>query len=180
MTHVTTSILTKIALTETKELKCKSFYRDNIKKLAPSDYMKIAYILAKKSYIEGGCPIGAVIVNNKTGHISGKGHNTLVQENNPYNHGETSALRDAGRIKFGETTLYTTLNPCDICTALVYSRGFKKIVVGDVTNVPFDNKQVLLDRGIKVVILENKKAVELYRKFKRYNPDLYREDWKGM
>ena len=46
--------------------------------------------------------------------------------------------------------------------------------------IPFDNKQVLLDRGIKVVILENKKAVELYRKFKRYNPDLYREDWKGM
>ncbi len=41
--------------------------------------------------------IGAVIIDNETRQILGKGHNTLVQENHPYNHGETSAIRDAGR-----------------------------------------------------------------------------------
>ena len=67
------------------------------KKLSDQDFMRIAFRLAQKSFDEGGCPIGAVIIDNSTRQIMGKGHNTLVQENHPYNHGETSAIRDAGR-----------------------------------------------------------------------------------
>src|SRR5690606_40359408 len=66
-------------------------------------------ILARKSYEEGGCPIGAVVIDNATRRILGKGHNTLVQENHPYNHGETSAIRDAGRRDFSKTTIFTSL-----------------------------------------------------------------------
>ncbi len=59
--------------------------------------MRLAVLLAKKGYDEGGCPIGGVIISDETRLIVGKGHNTLVQENHPYNHGETSrrAMRDA-------------------------------------------------------------------------------------
>jgi len=64
--------------------------------LTDVDFMRIAALLAQKSYNEGGCPIGAVIVNNATNKIVGKGHNTFTQEDHPYNHGETSAIRDAG------------------------------------------------------------------------------------
>ena len=69
-------------------------------KLATALFLRIAVWLARKSFDEGGCPIGAVIVDNETRRIVGKGHNTLVQENDPYNHGETSAIRDAGRENF--------------------------------------------------------------------------------
>ena len=55
--------------------------------LTDSDFMRIAVMLAQKSYDEGGCPIGAVIIDNKTRKIVGKGHNTLVQEHHTYKHG---------------------------------------------------------------------------------------------
>lgn len=97
---------------------------DFSKALTDADFMRIAVLLAKKSYDEGGCPIGAVIVNNATKQIVGKGHNTLVQENHPYNHGETAAIRDAGRIDFSETTIYSSLSPCAVCATLLYMRGF--------------------------------------------------------
>ena len=42
-----------------------------------------AFELAAKSFAEGGCPIGAVLVDNSTGRIIGEGHNALVQEGNP-------------------------------------------------------------------------------------------------
>ena len=70
-----------------------------VQRLSDADFMRIAVLLAQKSFDEGGCPIGAVIIDNATRRILGKGHNTLVQENHPYNHGETSAIRDAGRLE---------------------------------------------------------------------------------
>ncbi len=107
-TPVTNEALNAIAHIPTRSLLSvaeKGFFE----KLSDRDFMRIAVWLAQKSYDEGGCPIGAVIIDNKTRQIMGKGHNTLVQENDPYNHGETSAIRDAGRQNFSQTTLYTTL-----------------------------------------------------------------------
>ena len=75
-----------------------------------------------------------IIINNHTRQILEKGHNTLVHENHPYNHGETSAIRDAGLIDFSQTTIFTTLSPCDVCATLIYMRRFNRVVIGDVTN----------------------------------------------
>ncbi|WP_239033123.1 nucleoside deaminase [Pseudoalteromonas luteoviolacea] len=148
-------------------------------KLSDVDYMRIAVLLAKKSYGEGGCPIGAVIVNNTTKQIVGKGHNTLVQESHPYNHGETSAIRDAGRIDFSQTTLYTSLSPCDVCATLLYMRGFQRVVVGDVTNA-CGNEALLKEKGITVDILEDKMGVVQYAQFRQEKPDQDLEDWQGL
>ena len=60
---------------------------DFVEGVTDADFMRVAALLAEKSYNEGGCPIGAVIIDNLTRQIRGKGHNTLVQENHPYNHG---------------------------------------------------------------------------------------------
>jgi cytosine deaminase len=141
--------------------------------------MRIAIYLAQKSYEEGGCPIGAVIVDNPTHTIVGKGHNTLVQENHPYNHGETSALRDAGRIDFSETTIYTSLSPCAVCATLLYMRGISRVVVGDVTNAS-GTEALLQEKGVLVDILEDPYGIELYARFRSENPDLELEDWQGL
>lgn len=148
-------------------------------RLTDADVMRIAVLLAQKSYDEGGCPIGAVIIDNATRRILGKGHNTLVQESHPYNHGETSAIRDAGRLDFSRTTLFTSLSPCDICATLLHMRGFARVVVGDVTNAS-GNEPLLRDKGIQVDILEDPRGIELYARFRGERPELDREDWQGV
>jgi len=147
--------------------------------LTDTDFMRIAVLLAQKSYDEGGCPIGAVIIDNKTRIIVGKGHNTLVQEDHPYNHGETSAMRDAGRIDFSQTSLFTTLSPCDVCATLLYMRGVNRVVVGDITNAS-GNEALLLSKGVQVDILENQQGIRLYREFRQEKPAQDLEDWQGV
>lgn len=152
---------------------------DFIEELTDADFMRIAVFLAQKSYDEGGCPIGGVIIDNSTRQILGKGHNTLVQENHPYNHGETSAIRDAGRIDFSRTTIFSTLSPCDICATLIYMRGFSRVVIGDVTNAA-GNEELLKEKGIRVDILEDKRGIELYSRYRSEKPDYDLEDWLGQ
>ncbi|SFU70324.1 nucleoside deaminase [Halomonas korlensis] len=148
------------------------------RQLTDADVMRVAVLLAQKSYDEGGCPIGAVIIDNATRRILGKGHNTLVQENHPYHHGETSAIRDAGRIDFGQTTLFTSLSPCEICATLLHMRGFSRVVVGDVTNAS-GTEPLLREKGVKVEVLEDPRGIELYARFRAERPELDLEDWKG-
>ncbi|MCF2858659.1 nucleoside deaminase [Pseudoalteromonas sp. SMS1] len=152
---------------------------DFAQKLQDKDFMRIAVLLAAKSYNEGGCPIGAVIVNNETKQIVGKGHNTLVQESHPYNHGETSAIRDAGRLDFSKTTLFTSLSPCDVCATLLYMRGFDRVVVGDVTNAQ-GNETLLAEKGIQVEILEDPVGIKQYADFRAEKPEQDLEDWQGL
>lgn len=147
--------------------------------LTDQDFMRIAVLLAEKGYHEGGCPIGGVIVDNETRQILGKGHNTLVQENHPYNHGETSAIRDAGRLDFSRTTIFTTLSPCDVCATLIYMRQFSRAVVGDITSAS-GNEELLREKGVRVDILEDARGIALYQKYRSEKPDLDMEDWKGL
>jgi cytosine deaminase len=148
-------------------------------RLTDADFMRIAVLLARKSYDEGGCPIGGVIIDNRTRRIIGKGHNTLVQESHPYNHGETSAIRDAGRHDFSLTTIFTTLSPCDVCATLIYMRAFDRVVVGDVTNA-CGNEAMLRDKGVRVDVLEDQDGIALYGKYRAEMPAQDLEDWKGL
>jgi len=177
-TPVTEEVLNVIAHLPTKSLAsvaANGFFR----KFTDADFMRLAVLLAQKGYEEGGCPIGGVVVSNDTRQILGKGHNTLVQENHPYNHGETSAIRDAGRKDFSQTTIFTTLSPCDVCATLIYMRQFHKVVIGDVTNAS-GNEQMIRDKGVQVEILEDRQGIDLYAKYRREKPDQDIEDWKGL
>lgn len=177
-TPVSDEVLNTIAHLPTKSLS-KIVEDGFFKKLTDRDFVRIAFLLAKKGYEEGGSPIGGVIISNETRKILGKGHNTLVQENHPYNHGETSAVRDAGRVDFSETTMFTSLSPCDICAALIYMRQFQRVVVGDVTNAS-GNEALLRQKGVHVDILEDPEGVALYAKYRKEKPQQDLEDWKGL
>lgn len=178
LTETSEAVLRVIAHMPTKSLPVL-MGDDFVHKLTDADFMRIAVFLAHKSFDEGGCPIGAVIVDNSSGQILGKGHNTLVQENHPYNHGETSAIRDAGRIDFSNTTLFTSLSPCDVCATLIYMRGFSRVVIGDVTNAS-GNEGLLEQKGVKVDILEDQQGIALYARYRREKPDQDLEDWQGL
>jgi cytosine/creatinine deaminase len=177
-TPVSDEVLNAIAYFPTKSLS-KVVEDAFFKKLSDKDFMRIAFLLAYKGYDEGGCPIGGVIISNETRKILGKGHNTLVQEAHPYNHGETSAARDAGRQDFSKTTMFTSLSPCDICAALIYHLQFQRLVVGDITNYG-GNEEKLRQKGVIVEILEDPEGIAFYAKFVKERPDLDSEDAGGV
>ena len=123
-----------------------------------------------------------MVIDNETRMIMGKGHNRLVQDNDPLCHGETAAIRDAGRIDFSNTTLFTTLSPCgNMCTPSIVKLGFNRVVIGDSTNVDNGfNENKLRDAGVKVEIKEDQMGIDIYAEYREKHPDQDLEDWLGI
>lgn len=150
-------------------------------------YMARAFQLAFQGYAEGGCPIGGVLVDNNTGRVLGEGHNALVQEGNPIVHGEMAALRAAGRLTDRHnTTMYTTLQPCFMCTGAIVQFGIPRVVIGDATNASSaETIEFMRGRGIEVLVLDPtvsqaaRDCIELAARFRKEKPDLWMEDWGG-
>ena len=100
---------------------------------AMDKFMKEAISEAKKSLLDGGIPIGSVLVRN--GSIIGRGFNKRIQDNDPMAHAEIDCLRNAGRIgSYEGTMLYTTLTPCYLCAGAVVQFGIQKVIVGESRN----------------------------------------------
>ena len=147
--------------------------------LDDTHFMRRAYEQALKSYNEGGCPIGGVLVDNATGEILGEGHNMLVQEGNPIIHGEMSAMRAAGRmVTRRNTTMYTTLSPCMMCAGTIAQFKIGRVVVGDTVNSA-GNVDFLRNNGIEVIVLDDPDCIKLVEKFREEKPALWTEDWGG-
>jgi creatinine deaminase len=151
-------------------------------------YMTRAFQLAYKGYMEGGCPIGGVLVKNSTGDVLGEGHNALVQERNPILHGEMAALRDAGRLVHRhDTTMYTTLQPCFMCTGAIVQFGIPRVVIGDAANASDDETiRFMRSCGIEVIVLDPdmskaaRDCIDLAARFRQEKPELWLEDWGGV
>jgi cytosine/creatinine deaminase len=150
-------------------------------------YMARAFELALKGYTEGGCPVGGVLVDNDTGRVLGEGHNAMVQEGNPIVHGEMAALRAAGRLTDRHnTTMYTTLQPCFMCTGAIVQFGIPRVVVGDATNASSaETIEFMRGRGIEVLVLDPaisqaaRDCIDLAARFRKEKPELWMEDWGG-
>lgn len=66
-----------------------------------------------------------------------------------------------------------------MCATLIQMRGFNRVVVGDVTNA-CGTESFLKDNGVKLDILEDQHAIELYAKYRQEKPDQDLEDWQGL
>jgi cytosine deaminase len=85
---------------------------------------------AERGFAEGGVPIGAALVEG--GAVVATGRNRRVQQGDPIAHGEMDCLRAAGRRRsYRDTTLYTTLSPCMMCSGAVVQFGVPRVVVGE-------------------------------------------------
>lgn len=125
---------------------------------------------------EGGIPIGSVLVYN--GKIIGRGHNRRVQNGSVILHGEMDALENAGRQPasvYRESVLYTTLSPCPMCSGTILLYGIPKVIIGE--NRTFLGEEKLLqERGVEVIVLDDKRCKELMGKFIAEKPTLWNED----
>lgn len=138
-------------------------------------FMAAAIAEAEAGLVEGGIPIGSVLVHQ--GRILGRGHNRRVQRGSAILHGEMDALENAGRLPaavYNQSVLYTTLSPCAMCSGAILLYRIPHVVVGE--NVTFQGEEELL-RGRKVVVdvLQDARCIAMMRRFILDHPTLWNE-----
>lgn len=140
------------------------------------EFMQAAIDEARKGLEEGGIPIGSVLVHQ--GQIIGRGHNRRVQSGSAILHGEMDALENAGRQPakvYADSTLYTTLSPCAMCSGAILLYGIKRVIVGE--NQTFLGEEDLLkSRGVALEVQHNDACVSMMKDFIAARPELWNED----
>jgi cytosine/creatinine deaminase len=143
---------------------------------ATDPFLQAAIAEARLGLREGGIPIGSVIVYR--GEIIGRGHNRRVQKRSAILHGEMDALENAGRRPaaiYRESTLYTTLSPCAMCTGAILLYGIPRVIVGE--NRTFMGEEELLrQRGVAVEVVQDAECIRMMQEFIANNPKLWNED----
>ena len=94
--------------------------------------MREALELAREAARRGEVPVGAVVVAN--GEIIGRGFNQPIGTNDPTAHAEIVALRDAARTienyRLTGSTLFVTIEPCQMCVGAMVHARVAKVVYG--------------------------------------------------
>jgi tRNA(Arg) A34 adenosine deaminase TadA len=102
--------------------------------LAPEDvaYLRAAIDLARRSRQHGNHPFGAILVD-ATGVVA-EAENTVVSERDVTGHAETNLVRIAsrgfGRAFLRSCTMYTSTEPCAMCSGAIYWCGIGRVVYG--------------------------------------------------
>ena len=144
--------------------------------MKPDGFLQVAVEEAEQGLREGGIPIGSVLVHRD--QIMGRGHNRRVQRGSVVLHGEMDALENAGRqpaTVYRESTLYTTLSPCAMCSGAILLYGIPRVVIGE--NRTFKGEEELLrSRGVTLEVLQDPKCIRLMEEFISAHPALWNED----
>ena len=103
-----------------------------------NEVMQLALSLAAKASQQGDVPVGAIVLNSN-GDVVGQGFNTREVDNDPMNHAEIVALREAAIAnnswRLDDHTLIVTLEPCTMCAGAAVQARIGRIVFG-----AFDDK----------------------------------------
>lgn len=136
--------------------------------------MQAAIAQAKQGMLEGGIPIGSILVKDNA--IIGQGRNQRVQAQDPVTHAEIDCLRNAGRIgNYRDTVLYSTLMPCYLCAGAVVQFGIKKVIAGEAQTFP-GAREFMTSHGVEVIDLDLAECKQLMSDFISKNPQLWNED----
>ncbi len=141
---------------------------------ADRKFIAFAFAEAKKSADAGGLPIGAVLARGET--VLACGHNQRVQQGDPIAHGEMDCLRKAGRqTTYRDTTLYTSLSPCMMCSGTIVQFKIPRLVINDTQNFG-GNEDFLREHGVEVIDAAHEASIAMMRAFIANNGDLWNED----
>jgi creatinine deaminase len=141
------------------------------------ELMALALAQARASLEAGGVPVGAVLAAGP--EVIAAGHNERVQHGDPVAHGEISALRNAGRrASYADTTLYTTLSPCQMCTGAILLFQIPRVVVGEARTFEGD-LGFLRTRGVEITLLDDPACIAAMEEFQARYPQVWSEDIGG-
>jgi len=139
--------------------------------------MTLALEQARIGLEAGGVPVGAVLAVGA--QVLAAGHNQRVQQGDPVAHGEIACLRNAGRRpSYADTTLYTTLSPCQMCTGAILLFQIPRVVVGEARTFAGD-LDFLRGRGVEIVLLDDPGCIAAMEEFQARYPQVWSEDIGG-
>lgn len=139
--------------------------------------LALALDQARLSLEAGGVPVGAVLAAGAD--VLAAGHNERVQNGDPVAHGEIACLRNAGRrASYADTTLYTTLSPCQMCTGAILLFQIPRVVVGEARTFAGD-LDFLRAKGVEIVLLDDPACVAAMAEFQTGYPQVWSEDIGG-
>lgn len=96
-------------------------------------YMRLAMEEAQKS-LPQDVPIGAIIIDERSSEIIGRGHNERELDKDPTCHAEMVALRNAatnlGDWRLGDCVVFVTLEPCVMCAGALSQARIGGVVFG--------------------------------------------------
>jgi tRNA(adenine34) deaminase len=113
------------------------------------EFIRRAIGLAQAAARSGsGAPIGCVIALD--GEVVGEGENEVDARFDPTAHAEIMAIRNTGeklqRSRFAGAVMYSTLQPCGMCTMAAIWAGVSRIVYGaerdQVHEMYFENRNL--------------------------------------
>ena len=138
--------------------------------------MEAAIEQARLGFVEGGIPIGSVLVID--GEIAGRGHNRRVQQGSVILHAEMDCLENAGRLTasdYRRSVIYSTLSPCSMCSGAILLYRIPKVVVGE--HQTFQGpEQYVRQQGVNIEVMDNSECIDLMKQFIAENPKLWDED----
>ena len=139
-------------------------------------FMKEALNEAYQGIEDGhGGPFGAVIV--KDGEIVGRGHNSVLKNQDPTCHGEVMAIHDACKrfktFNLKGCDIYTTGYPCPMCMGAILWANIDRIYFGcnvtDTEIIGFRDKKFYEDqrKGLaeKTVEIDREECLKLYEDY---------------
>lgn len=94
--------------------------------------MRCAMEEAKKAALAGEVPIGAVLVDSRTGEIVARSGNGTIAFSDPTAHAEIRVIREQcereGVQRIPDYDLYVTLEPCAMCAAAIAFARIRRLV----------------------------------------------------
>lgn len=94
------------------------------------EFIRGAIGLASQARNHGNHPFGALLVLD--GKVILRAENTVTTESNPTHHAETNlmnkACKELDRETMQRSTLYTSCEPCPMCTGAIFWCGIRKVV----------------------------------------------------
>ena len=113
-------------------------------------WMQAALELAKQAEQVCEVPVGAILVLDN--EIIGRGYNQPISSNDPTAHAEIIALRDAakrlGNYRLINSTMYVTLQPCEMCRGAIRHARVNRVVYGATDTREHLNHFVHYDGGV--------------------------------
>lgn len=95
-------------------------------------FLREAIALSQTSKDNGRHPFAALVVDREGEIIARKGNNSMPPEGDPTQHAELNAAAEAARLRpledLADATLYTSAEPCAMCTGAAYWTGIGRIV----------------------------------------------------
>ena len=98
------------------------------------DFMARALAEAEAAQARGEVPVGAVLVDGRSGRVLAAAGNRCEELHDPTAHAEMLVIRAAaagqGAVRLEDSDLYVTLEPCAMCAGAVSLARVRRLVFG--------------------------------------------------